>query len=388
MSTPPPTGPTSSGRSPTSKSWRRSRRASAMLPRSGFGTTLISRDSASRSSRPGWSTRSGASSSATRAGRTSSRSIARTPKRSSVPSGSHEHLPRSAGRAQGVAEAAREARHEPREPPRTAAGVLQAVLPEDGPLDDRSPNTGQQRRGEPPRTAIHERQLGDLILPVEGQGRQDPAAEVGLAHPVPGEPHPVVSRAPRQGAEPRVVSGRDVHRPAPALLDRDVVERGEDPPEPLGHPPERDLVVVVPRPDPRAQSPAHPPEGDPAVGRGPEVVEGGANVADGLAAGPAELLDPFGGRGGEHDVAPPDHQRATEPRPPGRPGVRGDHGASGPHQPLRGLHLHRAPPSHPAGRRALVDPHPSLQEDPPQSPGQTGRLDGGPPHHRTRSERW
>ena len=84
-------------------------------------------------------------------------------------------------------------------------------------------------------------------------------------------------------------------------------------------------------PGSRDASPAAPAERDPAVRRGPEVVEQVAGVGDALAAGPADLLDQVGDGLGDDHVARGQRQPVAE-RPQGLLGSAcGEHSLPGAH---------------------------------------------------------
>src|SRR5205823_898646 len=121
----------------------------------------------------------------------------------------------------------------------------------------------------------------------------------------------VVDVAGIEPAEGRQMGGGHVDRPAPCVLDRHTGKRGEHEPESLGRLLDGARVPREHLVDGAAGASAPAAEGDPAVARRPEIAERRAEIADELAAGPADLLDSLRRRRGEHYVAAPcDHSPA------------------------------------------------------------------------------
>ena len=122
------------------------------------------------------------------------------------------------------------------------------------------------------------------------------------------------------------------------------------------------------------------PEGDPAVSGGAVVVDHHLRVGDPLAAVPADLAQPLGDRSGGDDVAGDDHERAPELGQVRRPGIHRHDQLLGREQPAAvGADRQWPLPGEAGHARVLEDPHPELERDAPQPPGQRGRLHGRGP---------
>ena len=110
-----------------------------------------------------------------------------------------------------------------------------------------------------------------------------------------------------------------------------------------------------------------------------------AQVGDELAPGPADLLELFGRGGGEHYVAAPGGDAASQLGPSGRPGIDGEHnllgadGAAG--------RDHAGPGLKAQCSGALVDGDTTLEHGAAKPPGQARRLHLRPVlHERTAAE--
>ena len=105
----------------------------------------------------------------------------------------------------------------------------------------------------------------------------------------------------------------------------------------------------------RGEAPSSPPEGDPAVAGGAEVVHERAGVGDALAAGPVELVEHVVDRLGQDDVRGRDRQAVAQRLDAARGGVHRQHRGAGADAAAGGLgddvvaHVQRGHP------RVLVD---------------------------------
>ena len=129
---------------------------------------------------------------------------------------------------------------------------------------------------------------------------------------------------------------------------------------------------------PGREPPAAPPEHDPPVARGAEVVHERARVGDALAARPAQLLQHVRDRLGQDDVRGGDRDAGAQRLEAARGGVDGQHGGAGAHAAAGGLDRHAAGMRvQRAHARALEDRSAGLDHPRAQAQRQPRGLDGG-----------
>ena len=250
--------------------------------------------------------------------------------------------------------------------------VLGSVLPDERAADERASDIAERLGREELAIGLHDRERREVVPTVEGEPREDLPAEVRRADAVPGEPVAVMDAG--AAAEDRQVRGGDVDRTAPGM--RDLLsaqlreEANEAPARALDHTrvelqPARPLAG-------EAHRSSAPAEGDAAVACGPHVVNESAAVDDGLATGPAELLEDVRDGLGEDDVTRGHCERQPIAGEARSRGVDREHGCASPHAALARLD---APVVVESGRQGpFMDPDAAFEKPTPQPEREPGRL--------------
>ena len=116
--------------------------------------------------------------------------------------------------------------HEPGERGRAATLVVGSVGADQRGSNHRAARPPKRLRRHQPAIGVDEREAGQLVAPVEGEPREDLAAEVRRPDAVPGEAVAVVDAA--AAAEDRQVRGGDVDRTAPGVRDPPAAQLREE----------------------------------------------------------------------------------------------------------------------------------------------------------------
>src|SRR5919106_1909317 len=269
----------------------------------------------------------------------------------------------------------------------TLSGVLGRVLRDERPPDERASHIAERLGREELARRLHERERRPLVSAVEGEARQDLAAEVRGTDSVSGEAEAVVDAS--TAAEDRKVGGGDVDRAAPGVRVLPPPQLRKEADEALARP--RDDARIDLEPGLTSPAETHraaaPAERDAVVPRRSQVVDESSAVDDRLAAGPAEVGEHVGDGFRQHDVAGGGRPREPVTRGPEGRGVDGQHGCS--RADATRTSLDSALPMKTRHLGALVDADAAPEEPRPEAEREPCRLDGRvQPVDRSAEEEW